>query len=90
MPRIPYYDVENATGKHAEFLGKLQPMLNIFDSGEVDGVLFYVPLEDDVVGWDYPRHLDFLRKRNLPSVLVRSVAAAAAPVSSFIAGLRSK
>ena len=30
MPRIPYYDVENATGKHAEFLGKLQPMLNIY------------------------------------------------------------
>ena len=27
MPRIPYYEVENATGKHAEFLGKLDPML---------------------------------------------------------------
>ncbi len=25
MPRIPYYDVEQATGKHAEFLGKLKP-----------------------------------------------------------------
>ena len=23
MPRIPYYEVENATGKHAELLGKL-------------------------------------------------------------------
>ena len=23
MPRIPYYEVENATGKHAEFLAKL-------------------------------------------------------------------
>jgi alkylhydroperoxidase family enzyme len=30
MPRIPYYDVEQATGKHAEFLGKLKPHLNIF------------------------------------------------------------
>ena len=30
MPRIPYYEVENATGKHAEFLGKLDPMLNIY------------------------------------------------------------
>ncbi len=30
MPRIPYYEVENATGKHAEFLGKLQPHLNIY------------------------------------------------------------
>jgi alkylhydroperoxidase family enzyme len=25
MPRIPYYDVDQATGKHAEFLGKLKP-----------------------------------------------------------------
>ena len=25
MPRIPYYDVEQAAGKHAEFLGKLKP-----------------------------------------------------------------
>jgi alkylhydroperoxidase family enzyme len=30
MPRIPYYDVEKATGSHAEFLGKLKPELNIF------------------------------------------------------------
>jgi len=30
MSRIPYYEVENATGKHAEFLGKLQPTLNIY------------------------------------------------------------
>lgn len=29
-PRIPYYDVEKATGKHAEFLGKLKPHLNIY------------------------------------------------------------
>ena len=27
MPRIPYYDVDQATGKHAEFLGKLKPHL---------------------------------------------------------------
>ena len=30
MPRIPYYEVETATGKHAEFLGKLKPHLNIY------------------------------------------------------------
>ena len=30
MPRIPYYEVETATGKHAEMLGKLNPMLNIY------------------------------------------------------------
>ena len=29
MSRIPYYEVENATGKHAEFLGKLDPMLGL-------------------------------------------------------------
>ena len=30
MPRIPYYEVESATGKHAEFLEKLKPHLNIY------------------------------------------------------------
>jgi len=30
MSRIPYYEVENATGRHAEFLEKLKPHLNIF------------------------------------------------------------
>ncbi len=30
MPRIPYFDVDQATGKHAEFLGKLEPHLNIY------------------------------------------------------------
>jgi 4-carboxymuconolactone decarboxylase len=29
MPRIPYFDVEQATGRHAEFLGKLKPHMNI-------------------------------------------------------------
>jgi alkylhydroperoxidase family enzyme len=29
MPRIPYYEVENATGKHAEFLAKLGTDMNI-------------------------------------------------------------
>jgi AhpD family alkylhydroperoxidase len=30
MPRLPYYEVDNATGKHAEFLDKLKPHLNIY------------------------------------------------------------
>jgi len=30
MPRIPYFEVDTATGKHAEFLVKLKPHLNIF------------------------------------------------------------
>ena len=29
MPRIPYFDVEQATGRHAEFLDKLKPHMNI-------------------------------------------------------------
>ena len=30
MPRIPYFDVDQASGKHAEFLEKLKPHLNIY------------------------------------------------------------
>ena len=30
MPRIQYFDVDSATGKHAEFLEKLKPHLNIY------------------------------------------------------------
>jgi alkylhydroperoxidase family enzyme len=30
MPRIPYFDLASATGKHAEFLEKLKPNLNIY------------------------------------------------------------
>ncbi len=60
------------------------------ETGAVDGVLFYLPLEDDVAGWDYPRHLDLLRTRSVPSLLVRSVAEAAAPVSAFVQNLRRR
>lgn len=30
MSRIPYFDVETAEGKHAEFLDKLKPHINIY------------------------------------------------------------
>src|SRR5215510_7934923 len=30
MPRIDYFDVESASGRHAEFLEKLKPHLNIY------------------------------------------------------------
>jgi len=30
MPRIPYFDVDQAAGRHAEFLEKLKPHLNIY------------------------------------------------------------
>jgi hypothetical protein len=41
------------------------------NSGLFDGVLFYLPPEDDVAGWDYPRHAAFLDERRIPHVVVR-------------------
>ncbi len=40
----------------------------------VDGVVFYLPPDDDVYGWDYPRQRDFLRERSIPSFLIREDA----------------
>lgn len=40
----------------------------------VDGVVFYLPPDDDVYGWDYPRQRDFLRERSIPSLLIREDA----------------
>lgn len=54
--------------------------------GHVDGVLFYIPLEDDVEGWDYPRHRAFLEARGVPHVVVRECGASAR-VATFTAGL---
>jgi benzoyl-CoA reductase/2-hydroxyglutaryl-CoA dehydratase subunit BcrC/BadD/HgdB len=42
------------------------------ESAQIHGVLFYVPLEDDVVGWDYPRQLAFLQTRGIPNLLIRN------------------
>lgn len=39
--------------------------------GAARGVIFYLPLDDDVAGWDYPRHGDFLESRGVPSLVVR-------------------
>jgi benzoyl-CoA reductase/2-hydroxyglutaryl-CoA dehydratase subunit BcrC/BadD/HgdB len=39
--------------------------------GNVDGVVFHLPSSDDVAGWDYPRHLEFLRSKMIPSLLIR-------------------
>jgi len=41
------------------------------DRGRVDGVVFYEPLGDDVAGWSYPRQLATVRKRGIPSFLIR-------------------
>jgi benzoyl-CoA reductase/2-hydroxyglutaryl-CoA dehydratase subunit BcrC/BadD/HgdB len=38
---------------------------------EVDGVIFYLPYEDDVMGWDYPRLRDYLEQRAIPHLMLR-------------------
>jgi benzoyl-CoA reductase/2-hydroxyglutaryl-CoA dehydratase subunit BcrC/BadD/HgdB len=40
----------------------------------IDGVVFYLPPEDCVVGWDYPRRRRFLDERKIPHLVVREDA----------------
>ena len=40
----------------------------------IDGVVFYLPPEDCVAGWDYPRRRRYLDERGIPHVLVRDDA----------------
>jgi benzoyl-CoA reductase/2-hydroxyglutaryl-CoA dehydratase subunit BcrC/BadD/HgdB len=42
-----------------------------------EGVVFYLPPEDDLLGWDYPRLRHALDQRGIPSLLVRDDAAEA-------------
>lgn len=42
----------------------------------IDGVVFYLPLEDYVAGWDYPRHKRFLDGLGIRSLVVREDAEA--------------
>jgi benzoyl-CoA reductase/2-hydroxyglutaryl-CoA dehydratase subunit BcrC/BadD/HgdB len=42
----------------------------------VDGVVFYLPPEDYVLGWDYPRQKQFLDGVGIPSMAVREDARA--------------
>jgi benzoyl-CoA reductase/2-hydroxyglutaryl-CoA dehydratase subunit BcrC/BadD/HgdB len=61
------------------------------EKGHVDGVLFYVPLEDDVLGWDYPAQLAYLESRSIPSILVReNVRENGAPLAEFVRNLHRK
>jgi hypothetical protein len=66
------------------------------DQCQVDGVVFYIPLEDDVMGWDYPRHLAFLQSRGVPSLLLRESGAPEpgpgliAQVSAFVESARHR
>lgn len=52
---------------------------------EVDGVIFYLPPDDDVLGWDYPRLRAFLDQRKIPHRMLRS--ACPQPIASFIESL---
>lgn len=40
----------------------------------IDGVVFYLPQEDCVAGWDYPRRRQYLDERGIPHFLVREGA----------------
>jgi benzoyl-CoA reductase/2-hydroxyglutaryl-CoA dehydratase subunit BcrC/BadD/HgdB len=57
------------------------------EEGRADGVLFHIPLQDDVAGWDYPRHAAWLAEPGVPSLLVRE-SSVAEPLAAFMAGLR--
>jgi benzoyl-CoA reductase/2-hydroxyglutaryl-CoA dehydratase subunit BcrC/BadD/HgdB len=57
------------------------------ETGRVDGVLFYVPLEDDVLGWDYPAQRAYLESRSIPSVMIRE---AGEPLAEFVGNLHRK
>lgn len=43
-------------------------------SAHVDGVVFYLPPDDDVLGWDYPGLREILEERGTPNLLVREDA----------------
>jgi benzoyl-CoA reductase/2-hydroxyglutaryl-CoA dehydratase subunit BcrC/BadD/HgdB len=54
-------------------------------TSEVDGVIFYLPHDDDVIGWDYPRLRAFLDERAIPHIMLRSESPDQIP--AFIARL---
>jgi benzoyl-CoA reductase/2-hydroxyglutaryl-CoA dehydratase subunit BcrC/BadD/HgdB len=51
----------------------------------VDGVIFYLPHEDDVLGWDYPRMRDYLDERAVPYLMVREPSG---EIGAFVERLR--
>ena len=61
----------------------------------VDGVVFYLPPEDCVMGWDYPRRRRYLDDNGIPHLLVREDARAISPacherIEKFVAGIASR
>jgi benzoyl-CoA reductase/2-hydroxyglutaryl-CoA dehydratase subunit BcrC/BadD/HgdB len=55
-------------------------------TAHADGVIFYLPIDDDVIGWDYPRLRAFLDERAIPHLMVRS--ASSTEISPFLKRLR--
>jgi benzoyl-CoA reductase/2-hydroxyglutaryl-CoA dehydratase subunit BcrC/BadD/HgdB len=45
-------------------------------TSDVDGVVYYLPPEDYVAGWDYPRRARLLGARGIPHITLRADAAA--------------
>jgi benzoyl-CoA reductase/2-hydroxyglutaryl-CoA dehydratase subunit BcrC/BadD/HgdB len=43
-------------------------------TSDIDGVVFYLPPEDSVAGWDYPRRRRCLDERRIPHLVVREDA----------------
>lgn len=55
-------------------------------AAEVDGVVFYLPHEDDALGWDYPRLREFLDERSIPHLMLRGDSSD--EVGAFVERLR--
>ena len=58
----------------------------------IDGVVFYLPPEDCVAGWDYPRRRLYLDERGIPHFLVREDAASISEacherIETFVRGI---
>jgi benzoyl-CoA reductase/2-hydroxyglutaryl-CoA dehydratase subunit BcrC/BadD/HgdB len=54
---------------------------------EVDGVIFYLSPEDDVIGWDYPRLRAYLDERAIPHLTLRIESSN--EIGAFIQKLRN-
>jgi 2-hydroxyglutaryl-CoA dehydratase D-component len=65
-------------------------------AARVDGVIFYLPPEDDVLGWDYPGLRKSLEQRGIPSLLLREdathglSAACHQAIDDFISGIAAR
>jgi benzoyl-CoA reductase/2-hydroxyglutaryl-CoA dehydratase subunit BcrC/BadD/HgdB len=56
------------------------------NASQVDGVIFYLPREDDIIGWDYPRLRAFLDERTIPHILLR--AESSTEIGAFVERLQ--